>query len=496
MQKSLFTKYFSVCAVVILLSITIFGMMVLLFSTQYFKDDKINLLEENARTASDLAMENYESNARMGSAVIDRQVLMYYFKTIARAIGADVYMVERATGVTLVCSHNAPCNHTAYLVPEPILLQAETEGVFRELGRLGGIYMEEYYTVGVPLRLQGQTNAVIFASSSAATFQTLLHQLLKIFLLSAVVVMLFTSVVIYFVTKRLVRPLQEMLAATQSFAKGDFTVRVPVERYDEIGKLAMAFNNMATALSSQETLRRSFIANVSHELKTPMTTIAGFIDGILDGTIPVEKRDKYLGIVSDEVKRLSRVVRSMLNIARIEAGEMKLVRSDFDVTDIVCRTVFNFEQPIELKHLEVRGLDAGKIPVNADVDLVHQVVYNLIENAVKFADEGGYISASFSTEGGMVYVGIRNSGGGLSKEEIPRVFDRFYKTDRSRSMDKYGVGLGLHIVRSIVNLHGGEIIVKSVQGEYCEFQFSLPVSQKSSQSIFRKTEKNKQSLKE
>ena len=207
---------------------------------------------------------------------------------------------------------------------------------------------------------------------------------------------------------------------TQSFAKGDFSVRVTVERYDEIGKLAMAFNNMATNLASQETMRRAFVANVSHELKTPMTTIAGFIDGILDGTIPPEKRDKYLGIVSQEVKRLSRLVRSMLGIARIEAGEMKLVRTDFDINDIVCQTVFTFEQQIEQKRLEVRGLDAGKFMVNADVDLVHQVVYNLVENAVKFADEGGYIEANYTQEDGRVFVGIRNSGEGLSKEEMPK----------------------------------------------------------------------------
>ena len=491
MQKSLFTKYFAVCATIILLVSAAFGLVLMVLTAQYFKQDKMDLLENNARHAAALALVDYQSHNFEG---IDKSTVTDYFSLLSKSINSEIFLVDMS-GKTLLCTHRSPCNHTAYLVPESIVDTA-AGGTYEELGKLGGIYTENYYTVGVPMTSGDKVYGIVFASTPATAFSALLAQTFRMFILSAVVVMLITSVIIYFVTKRLVRPLREMLDATQSFAKGDFSVRVPVERYDEIGKLAMAFNNMATNLASQETMRRSFVANVSHELKTPMTTIAGFIDGILDGTIPPEKRDKYLGIVSQEVKRLSRLVRSMLGIARIEAGEMKLVRTDFDINDIVCQTVFTFEQQIEQKRLEVRGLDAGKFMVNADVDLVHQVVYNLVENAVQFADEGGYIEANYTQEDGRVFVGIRNSGEGLSKEEMPKVFDRFYKTDRSRSLDKNGVGLGLHIVRSIINLHGGEIIVKSVQGEFCEFRFSLPAAQKSTQSLFRKIEKNKPPLKD
>ena len=161
-------------------------------------------------------------------------------------------------------------------------------------------------------------------------------------------------------------------------------------------------------------------------------------------------------------------------IDEIEAGEMTLRPTVFDVNEIVCSTIFTFEQSIESKELEIRGLDVGKVMVEADEDLIHQVVYNLLENAVKFSNQGGYIELSYTTKGKMTYVSIRNSGDGIAKEEIPKVFDRFYKTDRSRSMDKTGVGLGLHIVRSIINLHQGEVIVRSAEGEYCEFSFSVP----------------------
>ena len=272
------------------------------------------------------------------------------------------------------------------------------------------------------------------------------------------------------------KPLREMAAAAKSFSTGDFSVRVPAEGEDEIAQLARSFNHMADSMADLESVRRSFIANVSHELKTPMMTIGGFIDGILDGTVPEEKRKQYLEIVSEEIKRLSRLVKSMLSIARIEAGDMKMNPTDFDVNELVCRTVFAFEQKIEEKKLEIMGLESDEVLVKADNDLVHQVVYNLIDNAVKFVNEGGIISFGFEQKDGKVFVSVKNTGEGIAQQELPRLFDRFYKTDKSRSLDKTGVGLGLYIVQTIVNQHKGDLIVKSVEGEYTEFTFSLPAS--------------------
>ena len=184
----------------------------------------------------------------------------------------------------------------------------------------------------------------------------------------------------------------------------------------------------------------------------------------------------YLRIVSSEVKRLSRLVRAMLGIARIESGEVQLKPVSIDIHQVICTIIFTFEQRIEEKHLDVRGLDCDKVYISGDEDLIYQAMYNLIENAVKFTDEGGYLEFSFQQTGSDVRIGIKNSGKGISKEELPRIFDRFYKSDTSRSLDKTGVGLGLHIVRSVINLHGGEIVVRSVEGEYCEFVVTLKPS--------------------
>ncbi|MBC8570416.1 sensor histidine kinase [Zongyangia hominis] len=481
MQRSVFTRYFTVCAIIILMSVTILGGVFLMFASQNFRNEKLDMLYQNATHAADITMSNYESN---GYQFISQSAILQGFQMMGEAIGAEFFLTD-LNGKTLVCTEEDACQHANYLMAESIMTQLRAGNSYTEVGKLGGIYQSQYYTVAVPLLADTQVVGAIFVSTSAQSLHAFLMTTLKMFVVSALAVLIIAFVIIYFVTKRMTQPLAQMSQATRSFAKGDFTARVPVAGYDEIAQLAIAFNNMANSLALTESTRRSFVANVSHELKTPMTTIGGFVDGILDGTIPEEKHKYYLRIVSDEVKRLSRMVRSMLNISRIEAGETTINATDFDINAVICQTVFNLEQQIEAKHVDVRGLDSPRILVSADEDLIYQVVYNLIDNAVKFVNEGGYIELSYEVAGSLTYIAVRNSGAGIPKEEIPHVFDRFYKSDRSRGLDKNGVGLGLHIVRSIINLHAGDILVRSVEGEYSEFVFSLPTG---SAAKFKKNE--------
>ena len=188
-----------------------------------------------------------------------------------------------------------------------------------------------------------------------------------------------------------------------------------------------------------------------------------------------DKQNYYLKIVSDEVKRLSRLVKTMLDLSRIDNGELRMNKTCFELRDIILSVMITFEDSIEKKEVEIRGLeDAPAIFVDGDPDMIHQVVYNLVENAVKFVNPQGYIDVRVLNKGTKAVVKIRNSGQGISADEIPLIFDKFYKTDKSRSMDKNGMGLGLYIVRTIIKLHGGDITVSSVEGEYCEFEFWLP----------------------
>lgn len=472
-QRSLFRKYFSACVGMILLALMVLGVVFLSFASRYFREDRFALLQKNvdyALKATESLCFNVDGTYKISPS------LSGVYQSIGNAIDADVYLVN-IYGNTLLCTceDEDDCLHRQHSVSAAIIENIKQTGSYLDTSNMDGIYENTTYTVGLPLIVENQQMAgVIFISSDAESLKDFQQEMLEMFLLSAICVLIIAFAVIYLITSNMVRPLRSMVSATESFARGDFTVRVPVTELDEIGKLSMAFNNMATALAQQDSIRRSFVANVSHELKTPMTTIGGFVDGIMDGTIPPERQQHYLSIVSSEVKRLSRLVRSMLNIARLESGEMQLQPKAFDINQVVCSTIFTFEQAIEEKQLDIRGLDSDRVMVSADEDLIHQVVYNLLENAVKFVNHGGYIEVSYRTEGNMTYVSVKNSGEGISKEEISKVFERFYKTDRSRSQDKSGVGLGLNIVRSIVKLHQGEVIVRSTEGQFCEFTFTLP----------------------
>ncbi len=245
-------------------------------------------------------------------------------------------------------------------------------------------------------------------------------------------------------------------------------------RCDELGELTASFNAMAESLEKSEEKRREFIANVSHELKTPMTTIAGFADGLLDGTIPPENQEKYLSTISAETKRLSRLVRRMLELSRLQAAEREdLQRMTFDISEVLRRTLLNFADKINARGLDVDArVPEERIDVLGDEDAVTQVVYNLLDNAVKFSRAGSVLGLSLWKQGSKAYVSVKNTGDTIPEAEIPLLFDRFHKTDRSRSRDRDGVGLGLYIVKTILNNHGEDIAVTSREG-VTEFVFTL-----------------------
>ena len=473
MRRSILFKYFTAFAAIILSCILFLGVVFMLFASQYFRTDKQQLLYRNAQYAVNLTKNNLSGNNDLG---VDEWVLKSGYAILADASQTEVFLVN-TQGETLVCSDSANCVHKGKNLPEGVMTMLFSQGSYSEVGRLGGIYDSSHYTVALVLtNSDGVPMGAVFVSASANTMVGFLFEMIGMFMISATVVLIIAFICIYFMIGRMVRPLRKMVDATRAFSNGDFSVRVPVESRDEIGVLASSINEMATSLAELESSSRSFTANVSHELKTPMTTIGGFIDGILDGTIPEEKHRYYLTIVSEEVKRLARLVKAMLQLSKIEAGERQIIANQFDIHDTVLQTVFAFEQGIEAKELEIRGLDVGKIMVEADEDLIHQVIYNLVDNAVKFTDKGGYIEFNFNGDGKMVYVSVRNSGEGIPENEMNKLFNRFYKTDRSRGLDKNGVGLGLYIVRTVIGLHGGEIRARSIQGEFTEFEFSIPAN--------------------
>ncbi len=270
---------------------------------------------------------------------------------------------------------------------------------------------------------------------------------------------------------------EEFKRISEKFSRGDFSERIDVGKYDCLQDISRNINALADNMANSDATSKTFIANVSHELRTPITTVGGFVDGIIDGTIPKSQQREYLILVSNEIKRLRILITSMLNMTKFESGTMTPNFKPVNLTDIVIQVVLMFEKKINEKKVEIEGLDSDRLMAVADPDLMQQVIYNIVENAVKFVNVNGTISFSFENNNGICSIGIRNTGEGLKNEEIKQVFDRFYKTDSSRGKDTTGLGLGLSISRKIVHLHKGHIVVKSVYGQYTEFSIQIPEKQ-------------------
>lgn len=323
----------------------------------------------------------------------------------------------------------------------------------------------------------GTFMCIVVASMKRADLSALTGGTLRLFILTALAVFLVALLAMPYLTRRETKPIKDMAAAARQLAHGNLSVRVPTGyQNEEMEELAVAFNNMAASVQNSETIRQEFVANVSHELKTPMTTIAGYLDGILDGTIPPEKHRVYMELVSTEVRRLSRLVRNMLDVARLkDQGIPPEKLTDFDICEEAGQALLSFEQRINQKHLNVDvDMPEFGLTVHAFADAVSQVIYNLLDNAVKFVDDGGTLSIHARQQGGKAVVSIANTGPTIDPAELPLIFDRFHKTDKSRSTDRDGVGLGLYIVKTIVLAHGEDIYVTSRDGK-TEFTFTMPL---------------------
>ena len=489
-RKRLFYKYLSVITSVSLLSVLIVCLTYLGIASSYWNKEQLGTLERNTKIISENSEKILsEFSGRFDSGeevdISPLSIICNTIKNMSMAIDADIFIINM-DGEVVVCKEmmgdkfrfnsSAKCVvHRGYKIDQSIIDEASDNG-YTEVGRLGGAFVKTQLSSASPIKLNGKTVAIVIASEKiTSSWYSYAKRILQIFLIAALFSLLISFLTVYYLSYRLTRPLRDMVTATQHYAQGDFSYKVKVRGNDEMAQLSEAFNSMAMSLSALESSRRSFVANVSHELKTPMTSIGGFIDGMLDGTISADKYDYYLKLVSDEVKRLSRLVTGMLNMSKLEAGEMQANIKQFDISVDIFKTLLSFERKINEKEIEILGLDKmDSMPVNADEDMMMQVVYNLIDNAVKFTPQGGYIEFKTYHDKEKVFVSIRNSGSGIEREEADKIFERFYKIDKSRSYDVKGAGLGLYLVKSIIELHGGQIVCNSQLGEYTEFVFWLP----------------------
>lgn len=435
-------------------------------------------------------MDNNASEvARTASAIADGDSLTSWslsmtLSSISRTTGNQVFITDE-TGKIVSCSDRAPmCEHLGHQIPADVMQTLETTGEYDQMSTLGGLYEKNRYAVARPIKTAADGNDIIgyvFITNVVDNILKTWSSLTGITAIVTIGVFAAAMIVSLMYSKHMAKPLDEMAAASRRFARGDFSVRVRQREdpTDEMGALIDSFNKMADSLENAEARRSEFIANISHELRTPMTTISGFAEGLLDGTIPPEDEKKYLRAISDETKRLSRLVRDMLDVSQLRnraADPTK--RIDFDLTELTLQTLLSFESRATKKNLDVDPqLPDNHIMVHADKDAITQVIYNLLDNAVKFASPGSCITVRIYKDNGKAYVSVRDYGETIPPDDLPFIFDRFHKSDRSRSLDKDGVGLGLYLVKSIINSHDEDIAVRSEEG-VTEFVFTLKLAEK------------------
>lgn len=470
MKLSLFKKYLIITMGIIVVAFIILGLFLMAFVTQYWTTREKNQVEDSIENISELVSSCMETSN--GSLWISERSIWEQVIELSNSYNYDIIVTD-SDGVVFKTTRRDDVLKRGYQISNDVMVPLIKNNTYKEEDYTGHFYDDTKISMASPLRvavgLTTTTAGYMFVCSSNEMSDDAPLQVAKI-LLYAVVASLIVSVVLAgLFSYSQTYPLKQMSLQARKFAKGDFTGRLPVAGHDEIAQLTKSFNDMADALEKEESVRRDFIANISHELKTPMTTISGFIDGILDGTIPPVKQNHYLEIVSEEIGRLSRLVASMLSLARIDSGKTQLYKTDFMLAETMVNILTTFEDRLIEKDIKIKGLEtADGIQVHGDQTLMHQVLYNLFENATKFTPQEGIITFNFEVRDDRLYFSIKNTGKGIAKEDLPFIFDKFYKTDKSRSEDKKSMGLGLYIVKTIITLHGGEIVVTSdVDRETC-----------------------------
>ena len=484
MFKSVFAKYVTAFMVIVTVSFALLLVIITLIVGRFSGRNTEKMMESTAKIAAVTLAEACEEsgNQSLSESIIGAesenlcelvQALLGGKKTLVLVFDEDGKILQT------ISSESGETIHTPVLgLPALVAASLDERGVY--VGPSELISYEERPMAAAKI---GATNGEMLGSVVIVFFDLqfgiALEDVTNAIISSACLVFAAVLIAVYFITRRTVTPLREMSIAARSFASGHFDARVRVRGRDEVAELAVAFNQMAESLERAERLRTTFIANVSHDLRTPMTTIAGFIDSIRDGVIPPEEQDYYLGIVSSEVHRLSRLVSSLLDLSRIQAGDRKFVMKSFDICEMARLILISFEKQIDEKRLDVSfECDSDRMLVIADRDAIHQVFYNVCHNAIKFAREGGALRVQIeSTKERKICVSVYNEGDGIPTEDQPMIFERFYKSDKSRGLDKTGVGLGLYISKTIMQAHGERIGVHSTPGRDCEFYFTLEPAQ-------------------
>lgn len=466
--KTVFSRILLINIAVVMVCISLLGSMQLFLVTKYISQKSEEMLGRNAESIVGLIQNN-----------ISKESLQAILDGFSRSSQNHVMVIDGQGRVVVSTSKSLYCTRKPTLIPEEFSRTVLGGKRTSAIGNMGGLFRETMFTLQVPVPDQrGTVQGAVLVSLPIPEQQRMNRGFTRSLISSALLVLIVSVILSYALSKLISMPIKSIRTSAKAFARGELDARVGTEAtasgISEISELAGTFNDMAAKLEKAEDTRKAFISDVSHELRTPMTTISGFVNGILDDTIPPEKQKEYLKIVDSEVHRLSRLVNTFLDISRIQSGKVVMQKQNFDINEAIRLTIIGLGPRLEEKNIQVAlEFENESCYVLADPDSIKRVLTNLLDNAVKFTDTDGEISVAVTHKGHEVMVSVKNTGCGIPKEQQAMIFERLYKVDQSRSINKEGTGIGLYLVKNIIQAHGKQIKVDSVEGEYARFTFSL-----------------------
>lgn len=470
MKKTLYLKF--------VLAYLIFGLFGFIIITTFVpnvtkehlvREKAENLYSEAALIANTYASGLYSNQTSLETVKTQLDSLAIYLNSTIRIINPSG---------RLVLDTNLPLN-----VEEIVIIEefdpTVTSGSYYMINDFFGNFDTDMLSVLAPITSNYKVKGYVVIHSDMRDIQESCNSLLNISYITLAILFMLSLIILIFFTEMVYVPLRKITHATEQYASGNMHYEFQVDSDDEIGYLAACLNYMASEIARSEDDQKKFVANVSHDFRSPLTSIRGYLEAMFDGTIPPEMYEKYVNIVLNETERLTKLTNSLLTLNNLNTHGMLLDKTDFDINRIIRNTAATFEGTCRKKTIAIELVLSGDIMyVNGDVEKIQQVLYNLIDNAIKFSHHDSVIRIETSEKRSKLFISVKDTGIGIPKDDLKMIWDRFYKSDLSRGKDKKGTGLGLSIVKEIINAHGEHINAISTPGVGSEFIFSLPQSKK------------------
>lgn len=438
------------------------------------KNEALSLHQECATIASDYCKAYFNEKMSLDEFYLQMNTLSKYNSSTIQIIDLDGNVLLDSSDITI---SQAALKNSHYTIKD---FSIDSFGdTYYQISKFYNQFNEDCLSVYAPIVITYNVRAYVLIHKPLSAIATVSAGYANITFYTLALFYIVGLIIFVLFTRTIYRPIIKINKCAKAYAKGDFTKKIDLPVNDEIGYLANTLDYMANELYSLEEDQRKFVSNVSHDFRSPLTSIKGYVEAMLDGTIPVEMQDKYLNIILFEAERLNKLTKSLLDLNQFGNHGIRLDIADFDINQIIRTTILTFEGSCQEKNISFDLLLIGKeLFVKADMVKIQQVIYNLIDNAIKFSNINSKIKIETNMKNEKVLISIKDSGIGISSENIKKIWDRFYKIDSSRGKDKKGTGLGLAIVKEIITAHQEHINVVSTEGVGTEFLFTLPLSTK------------------